>query len=139
MKVGGDLEGWRGTEGKGTRQGRRRKNKWACVIPPASPFKTLRVRGWGDYTCSPVLSSFPCFIPLHPTYPSSLKISPYLHLNSWIQLSTLTLLWEREQKIKVAFKCQSLMDPHSSSESQKDFNQRRIFSWDIGCINVDYF
>ena len=88
VKVRGGLEGWgEGVlGGKGMKQGRGRKNRRACIIPPhhPPPFKILRVRGVVDYTCSSVLSSSSLFHPLNPLTPLPFKISPYLHLNNWI-------------------------------------------------------
>ena len=64
------------------------------LTPPPSPFKILRVISYARLFFLPL----PCFIPLYPLTlplpltPSPFKISAYLHLNSLIQLSTLTLL-----------------------------------------------
>ena len=102
VKVEGDLERWGcegrylGGGGKGTKQGRGGKNRQACVIPSPHPSRSWGWGRWWDYTCSSALFSSSLFHPLTPPFhtpsPSPFKISPYLHLNSWIQLSTLTLL-----------------------------------------------
>ena len=91
----------KGDEGsKGMKQGRGRKNRRACMIPPPPHPQDLKGE-WGEGITDARLFFLPLpfFIPfsshLHPL-PSPFKISPYLHLNSWsnswIQLSTLTCM-----------------------------------------------
>ena len=89
---GGTVRRWWGGGRQGMKPGRGRKTKRACI---SSSTPSHPRGGGGTCTCSSRLSSSS---PLHPLTPppstshSHPSRSPYLHLNSWIQLSTLTLL-----------------------------------------------
>ena len=59
---------------KGMKQGRGRKNRWACVIPPPLTVKILKGEGDGrrGITHTPLFfHTLPCLIPLHSLPPST--------------------------------------------------------------------